>query len=104
MGEIGSPVLLPQSCPVRLFSALKSALSGHHFRSNEDMQRAEKKNFLRSLGHRFLPGRFLEIDFMVRQRYQCRWQIYGKIAKSSYFIMPLYSEEPEKLVQECVCK
>ncbi|GBM67972.1 hypothetical protein AVEN_22448-1 [Araneus ventricosus] len=74
---------------VHLFLALKSALSGRHFRSNEEMQGAVK-NFLRSLGNRFLPGWFLEIGFTIRQMYQCRWRICGEIAKSLYFVKPLY--------------
>ncbi|GBM62916.1 hypothetical protein AVEN_22325-1 [Araneus ventricosus] len=41
-------------------------------------------------GQRFLPAWFLEIDFTVRQMFQCRWRICGKIAKSLYFVMPLY--------------
>ncbi|GBM64629.1 hypothetical protein AVEN_91701-1 [Araneus ventricosus] len=54
-----------------LFPALKSALSGCHFRSNEEVQQAVK-NFPRSLGHRFLPGWFLEIDFTIRRMYQLK--------------------------------
>ncbi|GBO29268.1 hypothetical protein AVEN_193961-1 [Araneus ventricosus] len=37
---------------LHLFSALKSALSGHHFRSNEEVRLAVK-NFLRWLGTDF---------------------------------------------------
>ncbi|GBN31933.1 hypothetical protein AVEN_37918-1 [Araneus ventricosus] len=74
---------------IHLFSALKSALSGRHFRSNEEVQLAVE-NFLPSLGHRFSAGWFLEIDFTVRQMFQCRWRICEKVAKSLYFVMPLY--------------
>ncbi|GBN93362.1 hypothetical protein AVEN_260733-1 [Araneus ventricosus] len=58
----------PRSCPIRLSPTLKSALSGRHFRSNEEVHHAVK-NFLR---HRFLPGWLPETDFTVRQTHQCR--------------------------------
>ncbi|GBL78964.1 hypothetical protein AVEN_48929-1 [Araneus ventricosus] len=62
MGEIGSPGLQPRSCPVRLspFPALKSALSGRHFRSNEEVLKAVK-NFLRSPGTDFYQDGFLKL-------------------------------------------
>ncbi|GBM56009.1 hypothetical protein AVEN_45151-1 [Araneus ventricosus] len=41
-------------------------------------------------GHRFLSGRFLEIDLTVRQMYQCLWRICGEIVKSLYFVISLY--------------
>ncbi|GBN16800.1 hypothetical protein AVEN_218463-1 [Araneus ventricosus] len=43
-----------------LLSALKSALSGRHFRSNEEVQQAVK-NFLRSLGTEFYQDAFLKL-------------------------------------------
>ncbi|GBO30342.1 hypothetical protein AVEN_55112-1 [Araneus ventricosus] len=96
-GEIGSPGHSPDIAPLdcHFFPALKSALSGRHFRSNEEVQRAVK-NFLRSLGHRFLPGWFLEIDFTVRKMYQCRWRICGEMAKNLNCVMPLYVSDCNK--------
>ncbi|GBM54635.1 hypothetical protein AVEN_214612-1 [Araneus ventricosus] len=54
---------------LHLFLALQSALSGRHFRSNEEARQAVK-TFLHSMDTDFLPGWFLRIDFMVRQMYQ----------------------------------
>ncbi|GBM03633.1 hypothetical protein AVEN_203198-1 [Araneus ventricosus] len=45
---------------LRLLPALKSALSGRHFRSNEDVRRAVK-NFLHSLGTDFHQDCFLKL-------------------------------------------
>ncbi|GBM35643.1 hypothetical protein AVEN_244527-1 [Araneus ventricosus] len=45
---------------LHLFPALKSALSGRHFQSNEEVQRAVK-NFLRSLGTNFERDGFLKL-------------------------------------------
>ncbi|GBM54321.1 hypothetical protein AVEN_145930-1 [Araneus ventricosus] len=45
---------------LHLFPALKSPLSGHHFRNNEEMQQAV--NFLRSLGTDFHQDGFLKLN------------------------------------------
>ncbi|GBM24546.1 hypothetical protein AVEN_217125-1 [Araneus ventricosus] len=45
---------------LHLFPALKSALSGRHFRSNEEVRQAVK-NFLRSLGIDFDQNGFLKL-------------------------------------------
>ncbi|GBN03399.1 hypothetical protein AVEN_228765-1 [Araneus ventricosus] len=45
---------------LHIFPALKSALSGRHFRSNEEVQQAVK-NLLRSLGTDFYQDGFLKL-------------------------------------------
>ncbi|GBM36413.1 hypothetical protein AVEN_56862-1 [Araneus ventricosus] len=47
--------------PFHLFPALKSALSGCHFQSNEKLQK-DVKNFLRSLGTDFYQDGFLKLS------------------------------------------
>ncbi|GBM29879.1 hypothetical protein AVEN_110382-1 [Araneus ventricosus] len=75
-----SPDLAPSD--FHLLPASKSALSGRHFRSNEEVRRGVK-NFQRNAGRRFLLGWFLEIDFNVQQTYQ--WRICGEIAPKFVF-------------------
>ncbi|GBM96678.1 Myelin transcription factor 1-like protein [Araneus ventricosus] len=57
-----SPDLAPSD--FHLFRTSKSAVLGRHSRSNEEVQKA-MKNFLRSLGHRFLLEWFVEMNFTV---------------------------------------
>ncbi|GBL89469.1 hypothetical protein AVEN_87816-1 [Araneus ventricosus] len=66
MGEIGSPGLQPDLAPsnFQLFPAMKSALSGRHFRSNGKV-RQDVKNFLRSLATDFYHGGFLNEFYAV---------------------------------------
>ncbi|GBO20072.1 hypothetical protein AVEN_219802-1 [Araneus ventricosus] len=85
---------IPYLAPSDTFPALKSALSGRHFRSNEEVRQAVK-NFLLSLDTD-LPGWFLQIDYTLRQMHECRWRIRGKIAKSLYFVTPLYVSDCNK--------
>ncbi|GBM44310.1 hypothetical protein AVEN_244501-1 [Araneus ventricosus] len=54
-----------------LFPALKSALLGSHFRTCLSNWRKDCEELPSIAGHRLLPGWFLEIDFTVRQMYQC---------------------------------
>ncbi|GBM93970.1 hypothetical protein AVEN_92000-1, partial [Araneus ventricosus] len=71
--RVWMPGLQPRS-DFKLFPAQKSALSGCHFRSNEEVRSAVKK-FLRSVGTGFHQDGF----------FQCRWRICGILAKSLYF-------------------
>ncbi|GBM93359.1 hypothetical protein AVEN_159727-1 [Araneus ventricosus] len=53
-----SPDLVPSD--IHLFPTFKSALSGRHFRRNEEVLQS-MKNFLRSLGADFYQGGFLKL-------------------------------------------
>ncbi|GBM52940.1 hypothetical protein AVEN_60131-1 [Araneus ventricosus] len=54
-----SPELAPSD--FHLFPEIKSAQSGRHFRSNEEVQRGVKNFFLRLLGTEFCQGGFLKL-------------------------------------------
>ncbi|GBM82604.1 hypothetical protein AVEN_255408-1 [Araneus ventricosus] len=91
MKETASPGLQPRSCYIRFapFFCIEVGTMGTSLRSQgRDVVGCEELPSL--AGYRFLPEWFLEIDFTVRQMYQCRWRICGKIAKSLRFVMPLY--------------
>ncbi|GBL66055.1 hypothetical protein AVEN_157623-1 [Araneus ventricosus] len=91
MGEIGSPDRQSRSCPIRLspFSCTEVSTIGTSLQKQR-RDAAGCEELLSLAGHRFLPGWFLEIDFAVRQMYQYRWRICGKIAESWCFVMQLY--------------
>ncbi|GBN00800.1 hypothetical protein AVEN_208836-1 [Araneus ventricosus] len=71
---------------LHLSPALKSARSGRHFRSNEEV-RQDVRSFLRSLGTDFYKEGFSKL---ISRYGKTRRLICVKIANILYFVIPLY--------------
>ncbi|GBN94291.1 hypothetical protein AVEN_123452-1 [Araneus ventricosus] len=95
--EIGSSRPTPPILPHQTFTFFLHRSQHHRDVTSEAMKKygvLRRTSF--SLWAPISTRMVLEIDFTVRQMYQCRWRICGEIAKSLCFVKSLYVSDCNK--------